>query len=218
LPGQNPGATSSNLTRRTFIGTVLAGGLGLAFGFQNTRLVNQEVSGLFIGRIPEDERGGPGDFPVEVLFGKEPIDISSWRLRIVGDVETPVELTYAQILQMPAVTGEIRLSCVSGWTAVPTWTGPRVRDVIALARPDPKARSLHFHSASNYRFNWHAAPLRGDKALLATHVNGAPLSENHGFPLRLIVPGYPGQNMVKQIDEITVSLAKEPFDPDFKLN
>jgi DMSO/TMAO reductase YedYZ molybdopterin-dependent catalytic subunit len=43
------------------------------------------------------------------------------------------------------------------------------------------------------------------------------LSENHGFPVRLIVPGYPGQNMVKQIDEITVSLAKEPFDPDFRL-
>jgi hypothetical protein len=210
-------AAENNLTRRAFLGTVLAGGLGLAFSFQNTRLVNHEVGGLFIGRIPQEERGGPGDFPVEVLFGKESIDIMAWRLRIGGDVETPVELTYDQLLQLPAVTHEIRLSCVSGWTAVPSWRGPRVRDVLSLARPHPRARSVHFHSASDYQFNWHVAPLRGDRALLATHVNGAPLSENHGFPVRLIVPGYPGQNMVKQIDEITVSLAKEPFDPDFRL-
>jgi DMSO/TMAO reductase YedYZ molybdopterin-dependent catalytic subunit len=57
----------------------------------------------------------------------------------------------------------------------------------------------------------------GDRAILATHVNGAPLSNNHGFPLRLIVPGYPGQNMVKQIDRITVQRDKEKINPDFKL-
>jgi hypothetical protein len=217
LDARVPPPGAGKLTRRAFIGTVLSGGLGLAFGFQNTGLVNSEAGGLFIGRIPEEERGGPGDFPVEVLFGKESIDISAWRLRIVGDVETPVELTYAQLRQMPAVTETIRLSCVSGWTAVPTWSGPRVRDVLALAGPHAEAKSVSFHSASDYQFNWHAGPLQGDRALLATHVNGAPLSENHGFPTRLIVPGYPGQNMVKQIDEIRISLAKEPFDPDFTL-
>lgn len=53
--------------------------------------------------------------------------------------------------------------------------------------------------------------------MLATHVNGAPLSNNHGFPVRLIVPGYPGQNMVKQIDHIFVGLDDHEIDPDFKL-
>jgi hypothetical protein len=41
--------------------TVFAGGLGLALAYQNTPLVNKEVAGLFIGRIPPEERGGPGD-------------------------------------------------------------------------------------------------------------------------------------------------------------
>jgi DMSO/TMAO reductase YedYZ molybdopterin-dependent catalytic subunit len=76
---------------------------------------------------------------------------------------------------------------------------------------------VHFHSLSNYRFTWHRRLLDADDALLATHANGAPLSENHGFPVRLIVPGYPGQNMIKQIDQILVRIEAEPFHPDLRL-
>jgi DMSO/TMAO reductase YedYZ molybdopterin-dependent catalytic subunit len=205
------------LTRRAFLATVLAGGFGLAVGFQNTRLQNAELGGLFIGRIPREERGGPGNFPVETLFGKEDVDISTWRLAIGGSVQRQISLSYDELLRLPAVTERIRINCVSGWSAVPEWSGPRVRDVMALAGFDAAAKSVNFHSVSKYIFAWHLDPLQGDKALLATHVNGAPLSTNHGFPVRLIVPGYPGQNMVKQIDEITVRLDKEPFSPDFKL-
>jgi hypothetical protein len=212
-----PGGAPAGLTRRAFLATVLAGGLGLAMGFQNTRLQQAEVAGLFIGRIPREERGGPGDFPVEVLFGKEEVDASAWRLQIGGDVERELSLTYEQLLALPAQTERIRLSCVSGWSAVPEWRGPRVKDVLAMAGLDQSARSVYFHSVSNYEFTWHIDPLLEDKALIATHVNGAPLSNNHGFPARLIVPGYPGQNMIKQIDEIHVSREKPAFDPDFKL-
>lgn len=204
-------------TRRAFVGTVALGGLGLALGYQNTPLAHSEFNGLFIGRIPPEERGGPGDFPVETLFGKREVDVLHWRLRLEGDVQRPVELTYAQLLALPAETRTIRLACVSGWTAVPTWTGPRVRDVLALAGLPSDAKAVNFHSVSDYGFTWHLGPLLGDDALLATHVNGAPLSTNHGYPVRLIVGGYPGQNQVKQLDRIYVLRQKEPFDPDYKL-
>jgi DMSO/TMAO reductase YedYZ molybdopterin-dependent catalytic subunit len=204
------------MTRRAFLATVLAGGLGLAIGFQNTRLQHAEAGGLFIGRIPAEERGGPGDFPVETLFGKEEVEISSWHLTIGGAVAREVSLSYAELLGLPAVTERIRLSCVSGWTAVPRWSGPRVRDVLARAGLAADVKAVNFHSVSDYSFTWHVDRLLGDKALLATHVNGAPLSTNHGYPVRLIVPGYPGQNMVKQIDRITVRSEQERFDPDFR--
>jgi DMSO/TMAO reductase YedYZ molybdopterin-dependent catalytic subunit len=74
-----------------------------------------------------------------------------------------------------------------------------------------------FHSLSGYGFTWHRRRLNAQAALLATHANGAPLSTNHGFPVRLIVPGYPGQNMVKQIDRIFVRGDSERFDPDFRI-
>jgi DMSO/TMAO reductase YedYZ molybdopterin-dependent catalytic subunit len=212
-----PAVPQAGMTRRAFLTTVFAGAIGLSLGFQNTRLLNAEVEGLFIGRIPREERGGPGDFPVETLFGKEEIDdVSSWRLQIAGDVRREVSLNYQELLQLPAISERIRLSCVSGWTAVAEWSGPRVREVLALAGLEA-AKSVNLHSLSDYSFTWHIDPLLGDKALLATHVNGAPISTNHGFPVRLILPGYPGQNMVKQIDRITVSRDKVGFDPDFRL-
>lgn len=204
------------LTRRAFAGTVLAGGLGLAFGYQNTPLVNATPRGLFIGRIPEEERGGPGEFPVETLFGKEEVDPGPWRLLVNGAVGREIELSYEQLLALPSVERRIRMSCVSGWSANATWRGPRMRDVLVMVGADAAAKSVEFHSLTNYSVTWHRRRLSED-AILATHVNGAPLSTNHGFPVRLIVPGYPGQNMVKQLDRITVFTDKPRVTPDFKL-
>ena len=204
-------------TRRAFMGTVIAGGLGLALGFQNTPLLNKNFKGLFIGRIPGAEKGGAGDFPVETLFGKRDVDVDGWRLKVDGSVGKEVNLTYADLLAIPAVTTKVRISCVSGWSYVPTWSGPRVRDVLDMAGAHDNAKTVYFNSVSGYSLGWHRHRLLGDNAILATHVNGAPLSNNHGFPVRLIVPGYPGQNMVKQIDHIFVGEDGQKVDPDFHL-
>jgi hypothetical protein len=205
-------------TRRAFLAGIGGLGVGLALAFQNTRLRSAEFMHLFIGRIPPEERGGPGDFPVEILFGKAQVDAAAYRLSVEGEVDRPLSLSYDDLLALPAQERRIRLSCVSGWTERATWRGPRVRDVLALAeeRRDV-AHSVAFHSLSGYGFTWHRDRLDVDDALLATHVNGAPLSENHGFPVRLIVAGYPGQNMVKQIDRIFVRGDGEPFRPNFRL-
>jgi hypothetical protein len=213
-----PTPPPAGYTRRAFLATVFAGAIGLSLGFQNTPLANRHYGNLFIGHIPEEEKGGPGDFPVETLFGRVPVDRTSWRLRITGAVDKPTSLSLDELTALPAVTKTIRISCVSGWSAVPTWSGPRVRDVLQLAGANAGAKSVNFHSLTNYGFTWHIDPLMGDDAILATHVNGAELSENHGFPVRIIVPGYPGQNMVKQLDHITVNMAAQPFDPDLDLS
>lgn len=206
------------MTRRAMLAGVGGLGVGLALLLQNTRARSVEFATLFIGRIPEEERGGPGDFPVETLFGKEEVrDIGAYRLEIGGAVSQPLMLRYEEILALPSHEQRIRLSCVSGWTQQVVWRGPRVRDVLALAGASDEARSVAFHSLSDYGVTWHRGRLDDDGALLATHANGAPLSESHGYPVRLIVPGYPGQSMVKQIDRITVRLEAEPFRPDYRL-
>ena len=212
-----PESTRRVVTRRAFMATVVAGGLGLALAFQNTPLLNREFKGLFIGRIPDEEKGGAGDFPVETLFGKRDVDVASWRLKIDGSVGNELNLTYDELLAIPAVTKEIRISCVSGWTSVPTWSGPLVRDVLDMAGAGQQAKTVYFNSVSGYSLGWQRHRLTGDRAILATHVNGSPLSGNHGFPVRLIVPGYPGQNMVKQIDHIFVGEDDQKIDPDFEL-
>ncbi len=206
------------LTRRSLLAGVGLAGVTLALAFQNSAARSWRVANLFIGHVPPEERGGPGDFPVETLFGRQdPVDIASYRLQVEGEVEEPLALSYEQLLGLPSHERRIRLSCVSGWTEVPTWRGPRVRDVLALARERPGSGSVSFHSLSGYGFTWHRRRLNDNDALLATHVNGAPLSTYHGYPVRLIVPGYPGQNMVKQIDRIFVRGDEEIFAPDFKV-
>jgi hypothetical protein len=123
------------ITRRALLGMIGSGGAALALTFQNTRARSLEVAGLFIGRIPDEERGGPGDFPVETLFGKAHLaDVAAYRLEVSGAVDRPLMLTYDEILQLPSHEYRIRLSCVSGWTERVVWRGPRVRDVLALAR------------------------------------------------------------------------------------
>lgn len=211
------------IARRTMLGGLGALGVGLAVGFQNTALRSWEAKGLFIARIPEEERGGPGDFPVETLFGKtDNLDIATYRLDVLGEVETPLSLTYDEILALPAYEYRIRLSCVSGWTEVPTWRGPRIADVLALAGERAGTKSVAIQSINNegqpgYGVTWHRRRIHSQKGLLATHVNGAPLSANHGFPVRLIVPGYPGQNMVKHVQRIFVRGDEEQFRPDFRI-
>ncbi len=211
------------ITRRVALTGLGALGAALALGFQNTALRSWEAKGLFIGRIPEEEKGGPGEFPVEVLFGKaDPVDIASYRLEVAGEVDKPLSLTYEELLAIPAHQFRVRLSCVSGWTERPVWRGPLVTDVLALAKERSGTKSVAFQAIKNddgqqYGFTWHRRRLSDDRAILATHVNGAPLSANHGFPVRLIVPGYPGQNMVKQIQRIVVRADDEEFRPDFRL-
>ncbi len=213
-----PESTRRVATRRAFMGTIIAGGLGLALAYQNTPLVNKTIGGLFIGRINPNDKGTAADFPTETLFGvKTDVDLTTWRLKIEGQVGKQMEMTYDELLALPTTTQQIRISCVSGWTSQPTWTGPLVRDVLAMAEADPAARSVNFHSVTNYSLTWHRHRLAGDRSILATHVNGIPLSNTHGFPVRLIAPGYPGQNMIKQLDRITVIGDKEKFNPDFKL-
>ena len=206
------------MTRRTILAGAGASGLALALAFQNTGARSRPFGNLFVGRIPKEERGGPGAFPVETLFGRQdPVDIASYRLIVEGEVDQRLQLTYEEILALPAFEDRIRISCVSGWTEVPTWRGARIADVLALARERAGSGSVTFHSLSGYGFTWHRRRLSDARALLATHVNGAPLSTNHGYPVRLIVPGYPGQNMVKQVDRIFVRGDVEGFNPDFKI-
>ena len=214
---------SGRITRRVALTSLGAFGAVLALGFQNTALRSWEAKGLFIGRIPDEEKGGPGDFPVETLFGRaDPVDIANYRLQVAGEVDNPLSLSYEDLLALPTHEYRVRISCVSGWTERPIWRGPRVADILALAGERSVSKSVAFQAIRNeggqqYGFTWHRRRLSDPRAILATHVNGAPLSTNHGFPLRLIVPGYPGQNMVKQVQRMFVRADDEAFDPDFRI-
>ncbi len=106
---------------------------------------------------------------------------------------------------MPLHTAELPIACVEGWSTVQTWTGVRLRDLVALAGlPDPASgtvRSLEPQGAFS-RATLSRGQLSAPDSLLALQVNGVDLSPDHGFPARVIVPAAPGVHNTKWVREI----------------
>lgn len=127
-----------------------------------------------------------------------------WRLSLHGGTGV-VQRDRAQLLAMPQHTATLPIACVEGWSATQTWTGFRLRDLVALAGV-PDLHSAHVLSLEN-NGPFGRATLERDQvldpdALLALRVNSADLSLDHGYPARIIVPALPGVHCTKWVRSI----------------
>ena len=161
---------------------------------------------------------GPLDYPVVTYFGPGTrVDALRWRLKVTGAVARPLELTYEDILRLPSAEVSLPLQCVQGWRIERVWRGVPLKSLYELAGAREGFRSVYVHSVSGYHFTNHAYQhLHGD-ALLVTHVGGVALSDEHGFPARVLLPGLPGQNCPKWVDRLELSMEAAPryYSPNF---
>jgi hypothetical protein len=134
----------------------------------------------------------------------------NWQLTIKGKVDHPITLDYRQILARPAVKRIITLNCIGnpvGGRAIGNaeWEGISLKDLIDTADPHFFSNTLIIRAEDGY---YESIPLRKARhpgAMLATKMNGKPLTLNHGFPLRLLIPGLYGIKQMKWIVEIEVA-------------
>jgi len=118
-----------------------------------------------------------------------PFDPATWDLRVSGLVERPLRLTWPEFQQLPRVTVDGDLHCVTRWSKLDNrWEGVAARHVIALAGVKPEARFVLFHADGGYTANLPLAAFDADDALLALARDGEPLTPEHGAPLRVVVP------------------------------
>ncbi|WP_142253907.1 molybdopterin-dependent oxidoreductase [Mycobacterium sp. NS-7484] len=118
---------------------------------------------------------------------------TDYRLRIGGLVGNPVELSYAELLALPKHEQITQHYCIQGWSGVAKWGGVRMADILTMVRPLPEARWVVFYSFADGAEPGHGRyydchrieHMREPLALLAYEMNGAPLSETHGAPVRL---------------------------------
>jgi DMSO/TMAO reductase YedYZ molybdopterin-dependent catalytic subunit len=121
-----------------------------------------------------------------------------YRLRVTGRVANPLELSYRDLLDRGLVEREITLSCVSnevGGTLAGNarWLGASLADLLTEAGPEPGADQVVSRSADGWTAGTPTAVcLDGRDALLAVGMNGEPLPLEHGFPVRMVVPGLYG--------------------------
>jgi hypothetical protein len=130
------------------------------------------------------------------------IDAASWRLRIGGAGARTSELTYADVQARPRHELTAVLDCTGGWWSEQSWAGVRVGDLLVTTGGE-LARQVEVVSITGHRWTFDRAEI--EQALLATHVQGEPLSAAHGYPLRLVVPGRRGFVWIKWVSELVVA-------------
>jgi hypothetical protein len=160
------------------------------------------ASRRFTGSREVGSLEGNGAFPVTMwmLDNPSPIDLASWRLRVTGEVTSPITYTLEEILAEENIEREVILDCTGGWYSNQRWRGVPVSQLLAQAAPQVSAMAISFISVTGYRWSMPLAEV--DSLLLATHVGGELLAHGYGAPLRLVAPGRRGFQWVKWVAEV----------------
>jgi DMSO/TMAO reductase YedYZ molybdopterin-dependent catalytic subunit len=117
------------------------------------------------------------------------LPLETYTLTISGEVEKPVTLTWNDFMKLPQTISVSDFHCVEGWSVLDCkWEGVRIKDIETLVKPKDVAHAVSFESADNYMTSLYSEELSGDDVLLAHKLNGKPLEEGLGSPVRLVVP------------------------------
>ncbi len=112
-----------------------------------------------------------------------------WTLRVYGLVDHEITLNWDAFQALPQVTDVSDFHCVTRWSQLDMdWQGVRAQDVLALVQPQESAAYVTLHSYDGYTTNLPLSALLDDDVLIAHSVLGAPLTPEHGGPVRLVVP------------------------------
>ena len=146
--------------------------------------------GVDPGRIPPGQTlTAPDRWPL-LHFGPVPrTDLSTWDLRVFGLVEHELQLTYDEVRALPSKDVVADIHCVTGWSRLgDTWTGVAIQEILQRCRPRPEVTHVMAHCEFGYTTSVPLDVLDDDDVLLCYGWNGADLTQEHGFPLRLLVP------------------------------
>jgi DMSO/TMAO reductase YedYZ molybdopterin-dependent catalytic subunit len=139
------------------------------------------------------------------------VDLATWTFRVFGEVESPLELSWEQFNELPRASNVQDIHCVTRWSRFDAqFEGVHPRDVLALADPKASAQFVIAHAEHGFTANIPLSFLEEEGALLATHADGEPLAPEHGYPLRLVVPGKYFWKSAKWLRGLELSAVDKP--------
>jgi len=116
-------------------------------------------------------------------------DMSTWSIKIFGEVENELTFSFDELMNMPQTDITCDIHCVTRWSKLDThWTGIKFSDLLPMLGVKPDAKYVMVHGDNDYTTNVPLEDLLRDNILLAHSYEGEPLTEKHGGPMRLIVP------------------------------
>ena len=137
-------------------------------------------------------------YRIDTALAVPAVDPETWSLRIHGMVDQEVTLTWDELLALPLEESVTTLACVSnevGGNLIgnAVWLGYPIRELLARANPSADADMVLSRSVDGFTASTPLAVLQDDRnAILAVGMNGEPLPAQHGFPVRMVVPGLYG--------------------------
>jgi DMSO/TMAO reductase YedYZ molybdopterin-dependent catalytic subunit len=155
------------------------------------------------------------------------VNIDAWHLEIGGLVQNAATWRFQDLLGFKPTTQETTLMCISngldaGLISNAVWKGLPLRDLLDQAGVFSSAARVRLHGVDNYTDTIPLEKAVAATTLLAYEMNGAPLPDRHGYPLRVVVPGYFGEKNVKWLTKVEVTDANakgfyeaQGWGPDF---
>ncbi|MDJ0339167.1 molybdopterin-dependent oxidoreductase [Cryobacterium sp. PH31-O1] len=137
-------------------------------------------------------------YRIDTALSVPRIDPTTWRLKITGMVENEIEIDFAELLALPLEESTTTLACVSNYVGGDlignaTWLGYPIRKLLARAGPTSGADMVLSTSQDGFTAGTPIEALTdGRNAILAVGMNGEPLPLEHGYPVRMVVPGLYG--------------------------
>jgi len=199
-----PETRSSTITRRKFL-TAAGSALALASIPLSARIARAST-------LPATKLkfGGPtpnSKFYVTSYASTPTVDVNSWNFTVTGMVENPLRFSYADIRKMPPVDRMLTLECISNppdGTAISNanWTGVKLRPILDRAKVKRGAKFVAMRGADGYHTVLPVDELMREENFLPYLMNGDPLPAEHGYPLRIFIPGKYGMKQPKWITEL----------------
>ena len=135
------------------------------------------------------------------------VRIEQWSLEVDGHVKKPLRLTYEEIKRLPSVERKVLMICPGFFANQGTWKGFSLGALLKLAQAEEGVTHVTVRGPDGKYENSQRYPLEdvlSNKVFLAYEVNGKPLPQRHGFPLRAVAEGYYGYDWVKYVYKVTV--------------
>ena len=116
-------------------------------------------------------------------------DLAGWDFKVFGEVESPITLSWEDLQALPSSEVTIDIHCVTRWSRFDTtFRGVSWATLAERVKPKPSARFVVAHAEQDFTANVPIAALEDEHALIAYEADGVPLTPEHGWPLRLVIP------------------------------
>ncbi len=140
-------------------------------------------------RVPPGQKDVGRKWPVLHAGDVPRVDLCRWRFRVFGRVKSEVVWTWEEFQALPKVTVCADMHCVTTWTRLDNvWEGVSFKEIYRRVEVLPEARFVLAHAYPSFTANLPLAALLDDDVLFAYAHGGSPLTPDHGWPLRLVVP------------------------------